>query len=80
MHSKMAKTLKSFGLDIKTFMLENEPKTLQDALSVPEAPYWKESINTKMDSIMQTNLELSGSSIRYQTFEMQMDSQKKIQS
>lgn len=55
MHSKRAKTLKCFGPYIHTFILENEPKTLQDALSGPKAPYWKESINTKMDSIMQNH-------------------------
>ncbi|XP_073049037.1 uncharacterized protein [Primulina eburnea] len=51
--SKMARISKSFGPNFHTFMLENEPKNIQDALASPEAPYWKETINSEMDSILQ---------------------------
>ncbi|XP_073305794.1 uncharacterized protein [Primulina huaijiensis] len=53
--SKRARISKSFGPDFHTFMLENEPKDIQDALASPEAPYWKEAINSEMDSILQNH-------------------------
>jgi len=34
-------------------MVENDPKTFDEAMSTPEAPHWKETINSEIDSIMQ---------------------------
>ncbi|XP_075504422.1 uncharacterized protein LOC142541854 [Primulina tabacum] len=49
---KRARIEKSFGPNFLTYMLDDEPKTIQEALSNPEAPFWKEAINDEIDSIM----------------------------
>ncbi|KAL0332967.1 UNVERIFIED_CONTAM: Retrovirus-related Pol polyprotein from transposon TNT 1-94 [Sesamum calycinum] len=51
--SKRAKRAKTFGLDFLTYLLENELRTINEALSSPEAPLWKEAINSEIESIMQ---------------------------
>ena len=33
-------------------MLDNEPKTFKEAMSTPEALFWKEAINSEIESIM----------------------------
>ncbi|KAL0322288.1 UNVERIFIED_CONTAM: Retrovirus-related Pol polyprotein from transposon TNT 1-94 [Sesamum calycinum] len=38
-----------------TYLLENEPRTINEALSSPEAPFWKEAINNEIESIMQNH-------------------------
>ncbi|KAL0366199.1 UNVERIFIED_CONTAM: Retrovirus-related Pol polyprotein from transposon TNT 1-94 [Sesamum radiatum] len=38
-----------------TYVLENEPRTINEALSSPEAPFWKEAINSEIESIMQNH-------------------------
>ena len=53
--SKRTKVAKSFGPDFLTFLLENEPKTFKEAMSTPEAPFWKEAINSEIESIMQNH-------------------------
>lgn len=53
--SKRTKVIKSFGPDFLTYMIENEPRTIQEALSSPEAPFWKEAINSEIESIMQNH-------------------------
>ncbi|KAK9158341.1 hypothetical protein Scep_004915 [Stephania cephalantha] len=50
--SKRTKVAKSFGPDFLTYMLESEPQTFKEAMSMPEAPLWKEAINSKIESIM----------------------------
>jgi hypothetical protein len=50
--SKGAKMTKIFGLDFLTYLLENEPRTYFEAMSCPEASYWKETVNSKIESIM----------------------------
>lgn len=50
--SKRARVEKSFGPDYLTYILDNEPRTIQEALSNPEAPFWKEAIKDEIDSIM----------------------------
>ncbi|KAK4407562.1 Retrovirus-related Pol polyprotein from transposon TNT 1-94 [Sesamum angolense] len=40
---------------ILTYLLENEPRTINEALSSPEAPFWKEAINSEIESIMQNH-------------------------
>ena len=42
--SKRARTAKDFGPEFLTYMVENEPKTIQEALSNPDAALWKEAI------------------------------------
>ncbi|KAK3004186.1 hypothetical protein RJ639_020092 [Escallonia herrerae] len=34
---------------------ENEPRTYSEAMSSPEAPHWKEAINSEIESIMQNH-------------------------
>ncbi|KAL0332983.1 UNVERIFIED_CONTAM: Retrovirus-related Pol polyprotein from transposon TNT 1-94 [Sesamum calycinum] len=53
--SKRAKRAKTFGPDFLTYLLENEPRTINEALSSPEAPFWKEAINNEIESIMQNH-------------------------
>jgi transposase InsO family protein len=53
--SKRAKVYKTFGLDFITYVLEDEPKSIKDALSRPDAPLWQEAINSEIDSILQNH-------------------------
>ncbi|CAL8118819.1 unnamed protein product [Prunus armeniaca] len=53
--SKRAKTTKSFGHKFLTYLLENEPQTYKEAMTSPEAPFWKEAINVEVESIMQNH-------------------------
>ena len=53
--SKRTKTLKMFGPDFLTFMLEDEPQSFKEAMSTPEAPLWKEVINSEIESILQNH-------------------------
>ena len=36
-------------------MIENEPLTYQQAMSSPDAPYWKEAVNNEIESILQNH-------------------------
>ena len=49
---KRARTSKSYGQDFLTYLLENEPQSFNEAMSTPEAPMWKEAINSEIESIM----------------------------
>ena len=51
--NKRARTSKSYGLDFLTYLLENVPQSFNEAMSTPEAPMWKEAINSEIESIMQ---------------------------
>ena len=53
--SKRARTSTSFGPDFLTYLVENEPRTYQEAVSCPEGPLWKEAIKSEIDSIMQNH-------------------------
>ena len=33
-------------------MLENEPRTFKETVTSPEAPFWKEAINSEVESIL----------------------------
>ena len=50
--SKRPKVTKSFGPDYITYIIENVPQTFKEAMSIPEAPFWKEAINSEIESIM----------------------------
>ena len=43
---------KSFRLDFLTYLLENEPQTFKKVMSSPEASYWKEVVNSEIESVM----------------------------
>ena len=53
--SKRSRTSKSFGLDFLTYLLENEPQSFNEAMSTPEAPMWKEVVNSEIESILQNH-------------------------
>ena len=53
--SKRAKTSKQFGLDFLTYMLEDEPQSFKEAISTPKAPFWKEAVNSEIESILQNH-------------------------
>jgi len=52
---KRVRTSKSFGPDFLTFLLEKEPQSFKEAMSGPEAPLWKEAINSEVESILQNH-------------------------
>ena len=53
--SKRAKTTKSFGPNFLTYMLEDETQSFKEAISTPEAPFWKEAVNSEIESILQNH-------------------------
>lgn len=50
--SKRARTSKDFGSDFITYLSEYEPQTYKPAMESPEAPYWKEAIQSEVESIL----------------------------
>ena len=54
--SKRTKTSKSFGPYFITYLLEDEPQSFKEAMSSPEAPYWKEAINDEVEFILQNHM------------------------
>ena len=53
--SKRAKTSKSFGPEFLTYMLEDELQSFKEAISAPESPFWKEAVNSGIESILQNH-------------------------
>ncbi|XP_070662455.1 uncharacterized mitochondrial protein AtMg00810-like [Malus domestica] len=49
--SKRIKVAKDFGSDFHAYTLEEDPKTLQEALTSLDADLWQEAINHEMDSL-----------------------------
>ena len=62
--SKRTKMSKSFGPDFLTYMLEDEPQSFKEAISTPEVPFWKEAVNSEIESILQNHMGTRGSSTR----------------
>ncbi|RVW73229.1 Retrovirus-related Pol polyprotein from transposon TNT 1-94 [Vitis vinifera] len=52
---KRARKSTSFGPDFLTYLLENDPQTFKEAMSSPKASYWKEAINSEIESILQNH-------------------------
>ena len=50
--SKRQRTSTSFGPDFLTYLLENEPRTFKEVVTSPEAPFWKEAIDSEVESIL----------------------------
>ena len=44
---------KNFGRDFISFMTIGEPQTYKKTMTSPEAPFWKEAINSEVESILQ---------------------------
>ncbi|XP_068338880.1 uncharacterized protein [Pyrus communis] len=53
--SKRTKIRKDFGPDFVTLLTETEPQSFKEAMSTPEAPFWKDTVNSEIDSIMQNH-------------------------
>ncbi|XP_070020492.1 uncharacterized protein [Nicotiana sylvestris] len=50
--SKRQRTSTSFGPDFVTFLLENEPQTFKAAMSSSYSLFWKEAVNSEIQSIL----------------------------
>ena len=50
--SKRQRAPKSFGPDFLAFLLENEPQTFKETMKSSEAQYWKEAVNSEVESIL----------------------------
>nr|AAX95300.1 hypothetical protein [Oryza sativa Japonica Group]ABA92639.2 retrotransposon protein, putative, Ty1-copia subclass [Oryza sativa Japonica Group] len=52
--SKRQRVAKSFGDDYIVYLVDDTPKTIEEAYSSPDTDYWKEAVRSEMDSIMST--------------------------
>nr|CAE02415.2 OSJNBa0095E20.2 [Oryza sativa Japonica Group] len=50
--SKRQRTAKYFGDDYIVYLVDDTPRTIEEAHSSPDADYWKEAVRSEMDSIM----------------------------
>ncbi|KAF3668570.1 hypothetical protein FXO37_09489 [Capsicum annuum] len=50
--STRQRTSTSFGSDFVTFFLENESQTFKEAMSSLDSSFWKEVVNSEIDSIL----------------------------
>ena len=50
--SNRARVEKDFGLDYYVFNIEENPKNLKEALTSPNAIFWKETVNDETESLI----------------------------
>nr|ABA98225.1 retrotransposon protein, putative, Ty1-copia subclass [Oryza sativa Japonica Group] len=50
--SKRQRVAKSFGDDYIVYLVDDTPRTIEEAYSSPDADYWKEAVCSEIDSIM----------------------------
>ena len=50
--SKRHRSAKSSGDDFTVYLVDDTPRTKEEAYSSPDADYWKEAVQSEMDSIM----------------------------
>ena len=50
--SKRARVEKDFGLDYYVFNIEENPQNLKEALTSPDAIFWKEVVNNEIESLI----------------------------
>ncbi len=50
--SKRQRTAKSFGDNYIVYLVDDTPRTIEEAYSSPDADYWKEVVCSEMDSII----------------------------
>lgn len=55
MRGQRNKISKNWGLDFIAYLSEKDPQTYREAMASTKAPFWKEVIKSKMESIMQNN-------------------------
>ncbi|KAM2709368.1 hypothetical protein EV2_047063 [Malus domestica] len=53
--SKRPRVEKNFGDDFYTFLIEGDPTTYEEAMISVDTPFWKEAINSEVESILQNN-------------------------
>jgi hypothetical protein len=51
--SKRRRVAKSFDDDYIIYLVDDTPKTIEEAYSSPDADLWKEAVQSEMDSIIQ---------------------------
>jgi hypothetical protein len=49
---KRQRTAKSFGNDFIVYLVDDTPTTILEALASPDVDYWKEAVQSKMDSML----------------------------
>jgi hypothetical protein len=49
--SKRQRTVKSFGDDFIVYLINDTPRTIEEAYSSPDTDYWKEAVRSEMDSL-----------------------------
>ncbi|PHT29367.1 hypothetical protein CQW23_31044 [Capsicum baccatum] len=54
--STCQRTSTSFGSDFVTFLLENEPRTFKEAMSSSDSSFWKEAVDSEIDSILSNHM------------------------
>ncbi|KAL0324959.1 UNVERIFIED_CONTAM: hypothetical protein Sradi_5065200, partial [Sesamum radiatum] len=54
--SKRARVQKDFGPDFYGFNIENDPLSLKEAFSSPDAIFWKEAVNDEMESLVSNKI------------------------
>ena len=42
----------NLGYDFYTFLVDDNPRSYKEAITSPDAPFWKEAINSEIESIM----------------------------
>ena len=57
--SKRQRTVKSFSDDFVVYLMDDTPRTIEEAYSSLDAEYWKEAVRSEMDSIMSMEPERS---------------------
>ncbi|XP_077245915.1 uncharacterized protein LOC143885588 [Tasmannia lanceolata] len=50
--SKRARVEKNFGPEFIAYLLEGDPKTYKEAMSLPDSSFWKEAVKSEIDSIL----------------------------
>ena len=53
--SKRIRTEKNFGEDFFTYLIEDTPSSYLEAMTSPDAPFWKEAINNEIEYIIENN-------------------------
>ena len=53
--SKRSRIEKNLGEGFFTFIVERDPYTYSESMSSIDAPFWKEAIQSEVDSIIQNN-------------------------
>ena len=42
----------NIGDGFYTFLMDDDPRSYKEAITSPDAPFWKETINSEIESIM----------------------------